>query len=301
MTTDQPANSKSKRLWHQYSLRTLLVFVTLFAFACSWLGVKLQQAKRQKEVVEAILKAGGIVSYDYQFDASGNDIQGAVPPGPAWLRKLLGDDLFTSATEVSFGNKNVSNNDLAHLKDLPKLETLAISLIPNNNISLQPIKRLTRLKYLTLAYMQIDDAQLENLKGLIRLQSLNLLNTSITDAALENFKELIQLDSLNLSGTKITDAGLENLKRLTQLVNLDLSNTNIADAGLAHIRGLSRIQLLRLPGTQITDAGLEHLKGLTQLAYLFLAPKQAKAVGVLEADLLDEWEHSASGAATGQS
>ncbi len=32
-----------------------------------------------------------------------------------------------------------------------------------------------------------------------------------------------------------------------------------------------------------------------------LGPKQAKAVGVLEADLLDEWEHSASGAATGQS
>ncbi len=32
-----------------------------------------------------------------------------------------------------------------------------------------------------------------------------------------------------------------------------------------------------------------------------LDPKQAKAVGVLEADLLDEWEHSASGAATGQS
>jgi hypothetical protein len=38
---------KRKLRWNQFSLRSLLIFVTVFAFACSWLSVKRQQAKRQ--------------------------------------------------------------------------------------------------------------------------------------------------------------------------------------------------------------------------------------------------------------
>ena len=64
MTTPKP-----KLRWFQFTLRTLLVFVTLFAIACSWLGVKMQSARRQQETVAAILKDGGFVLYDYQFPA----------------------------------------------------------------------------------------------------------------------------------------------------------------------------------------------------------------------------------------
>ena len=51
-----------------------------------------------------IENSAGYVFYDYQqHDALGNVIPGATPPGPAWLRKLLGDDdLFTNVTEVDF-------------------------------------------------------------------------------------------------------------------------------------------------------------------------------------------------------
>jgi hypothetical protein len=38
--------SEPKRRWFQYSLRVLLVFVTLCAILCSWLAVKLRQARR---------------------------------------------------------------------------------------------------------------------------------------------------------------------------------------------------------------------------------------------------------------
>jgi hypothetical protein len=37
--TEQPANPKPKRRWYQYSLRTLLICVTLFAVACSWFAI----------------------------------------------------------------------------------------------------------------------------------------------------------------------------------------------------------------------------------------------------------------------
>lgn len=57
---------QSKRRF-QFGLRTLLSFVTLFAIVCSWFAVKLQQAKRQREAVEALLQLGGYVGYDHPF------------------------------------------------------------------------------------------------------------------------------------------------------------------------------------------------------------------------------------------
>ena len=53
-----------RRRWFRFSLRMLLVVVTVL---CVWLGFKVNAARRQKEAVEAILKAGGQVSYDYQL------------------------------------------------------------------------------------------------------------------------------------------------------------------------------------------------------------------------------------------
>ena len=70
---------KPKRRWLQFSLRTLLVFVTLSAVACSWFVVKMQQVRRQREAVKAIMEAGGWVWYDYEF-AFDNGVP--VPPPP---------------------------------------------------------------------------------------------------------------------------------------------------------------------------------------------------------------------------
>jgi hypothetical protein len=81
---------KPKRRWYQFSQRTLLVLVLLVSIGLSWLGIKMNQARRQREVVKAILEAGGAVYYDYEYKQSGNP----EPPAPAWLRKLFGDDLF---------------------------------------------------------------------------------------------------------------------------------------------------------------------------------------------------------------
>ena len=67
----------------QFRHRTLdsLRVTIAVAVAGGRLRTKLEQKRQQREAVEAIVKLGGSVTYDYErADAS--------PTGPDWLRKL---------------------------------------------------------------------------------------------------------------------------------------------------------------------------------------------------------------------
>jgi hypothetical protein len=95
---DQPTTVKSpRRHWHQFTLRTLLIFVTLAGCGFGWLGFKIREARQEAAAVAAIEKAGGFVFYSFQWEPF-NFIYApdAAPPGPKWLRAILGDHFFTS-------------------------------------------------------------------------------------------------------------------------------------------------------------------------------------------------------------
>ncbi|MGA2031281.1 MAG: hypothetical protein ABSG68_03405 [Thermoguttaceae bacterium] len=145
---------RPKLRWFQFSLRTLLVFVTLCAFACSWLAVKLQQAKRQREAAAAVEKLGGQVEW-------------SEPSGPLWLRRLLGDDLFRSVVDVGLGGTEVTDAELEHLKGLDQLQSL------------------------NLARTNIAGAGLGNLKGLNQLQYVYLGGTQVTDAGVKKRQQAL--------------------------------------------------------------------------------------------------------------
>ena len=74
MTTNHTTPSKPRRRWFQFSLRTLMVLVTVL---CVWLGLVSERARKQREAVAAIEALGGWVWYDYQNS-------GQEPPGPKW-------------------------------------------------------------------------------------------------------------------------------------------------------------------------------------------------------------------------
>jgi hypothetical protein len=242
MNTDLPAKSKSKSRWFQFSLRTLLIFVTLCAVACSWFTVKMRQARRQRESVAKLTgrRISCNVQYDYQRDSSGNLIPNAQAPGPAWLRHLLGIDFFSNVTEV-WGRGNLTDADLASLKSFPQLSIFFFR------------------------YSQITDEGLRTIQGLTQLQFLGLPGSKITNAGLRHLKGLSQLKRLDLKDTNIGDAGLEYIKEMTNLEFLDLSYTNITDAGLEQLKELHKLQGLRLTTkhavpTVITGDGINNLQ-----------------------------------------
>ena len=189
---------KRKRRWFQFSLRSLLIFTLVVAVACAWLARKIERKRHEREAVEAIVKLGGNVYYDYDYDhgpaLSSHTIPTKNPPGPDWLRSLLGENFFSEVDRVSIngavGNENMTDAGLIHLRSLPRLRYLMLAV---NNL-------------------KVTDAGLESIRELTQLQRLRLALPNVTDSGLENLKGLTQLQSLYLWGPKITDAGVNGLQ-----------------------------------------------------------------------------------------
>ena len=280
------AKPKSRRRWHQFSLRTLLIAVTLVGCGLGWFGKKVWEAKQQAAAVAAIENAGGSVLYDYEIDSHGNYVPKVASPDPAWLRAILGDRCLRIVRWVSFDTfagdpTTINDANLGHLKELMGLEYLTLSFTQVTDTGLKQLQGLTDLRSLDLTYTQVTDAGLESLRRLTRLKSLNLRGTKVTDAGVERLQELLQLRQLTLTNTQISDAGLEHLKGLTQLHELSLDyNYQVTDAGLEHLTTLTELTTLNLSGTQVTDAGLEHLNTLTQLKTLSLDNTHVTHAGV---------------------
>jgi hypothetical protein len=198
----------------QFSIRSLLVLVVVVAVPCDWLEVEVEWAREQREAREAIVRLGGRGGYDVYIHQSGN----SVPPGPPWLRNLLGEDFFVTVAEVTFTNSSsvtddITDTGLKYIEGLTQLYSLSLIGTRITDAGLQHLKRLTQLRILSLIGTRITDTGLQHLEGLTHLQELYLDGTKITDAGLQHVKGLTQLRTLGLTGTKVTDESVEKLQQ----------------------------------------------------------------------------------------
>ena len=226
-----------KRRWFQFSLRTLMIGVTLLAVLCGWFGMKVERARKRHEAVEAIRKLGGYVHYDYEMDPNGFSLLLTPPPAPDWLIKLLGIDFFADVAMV----------------DLPG--TLPPDLRRHIDLNKPPPEDLRRENERATAIC------LKQLPLLPHITNLGLIGTQITDDQLQYLEGLDVLQKLWLNGTPVGDAGLVHLKKLPQLRYLVLwFDTRISDVGLKHLQGMSQLRELSLDDTNVTDAGKTELQ-----------------------------------------
>jgi hypothetical protein len=207
--------TKPKHRWFRFSLRTLLVLMTVL---CVWLGFKVNAARRQKEAVLAIREAGAMILFDYQltpvpgskqkkFDATRS------PPAPVWLRKLLGDESFGNVTIVQL-----------HTLDLPG---------PPGRLDLSLLQNLPTLASLVVRSDELCDNDLVKIGGLRSLKLLSLDARHLTDEGLAHLQSLTELGSLDLGfSSNITDAGLRSLRGLKKLTNLVIVRSAVTDEGV---------------------------------------------------------------------
>ena len=124
----------------------------------------MREAERQRRAVEAVRKAGGWVSYDYEigdiFPSRGE------PSAPAWLRRLIGEDVCSDVIGVGLQYPaKVDDGILEHLRGLAEVKTLV------------------------LCGTQVRDV--EAFKGLTRLETLNLIGTQVTQEGVEELRKAL--------------------------------------------------------------------------------------------------------------
>ena len=236
--------AKRKRHYVRFSLRTMLVVLTAFAV---WLGVQANRANRQRAVVRWVTENGGWVHYDWQFHKrNGIDIfiSGNRPPGPAWLRRQIGDDYFQSVVGIG-----AEVDDVSPLVGLSSLESLYIDGPVND---LTPLARLSRLKRLGLTATRVRD--LSPLVDLSDLEVLHLNESPVGDLA--PLRKFIRLEELSLANTQARN--LSPLTRLPQLRILYLDRNQVAD--LESLAGLSSLTDLRIHDPLFSDDRLRELQ-----------------------------------------
>jgi Leucine-rich repeat (LRR) protein len=206
----QPAepdvSDKPKRRWYQFSLKTLLVVLTLFCIGPGgYVTYEQKKARRQKAAVAAIKRLGGAVFYDLD----------AKPRHPA-IRWILGDNTAGSVKALVF--THVENpfapSALRELQLFPRLRELSFGGYRHVTVpALLELCELPNLKELNLRSSNISDSELTHIGNLKNLDYLFLNNTSVTDAGLVHHSGLSELKLLDLRGTAATASGVAELQK----------------------------------------------------------------------------------------
>jgi hypothetical protein len=129
-------HTKRKRRFLRFSIRTLLIVLTIFCVALGW---KVERARKQREAVAWVHEMGGSVNYDYEFDDDGSSATDAKPPGSEWLRKHLGRDFFDDVVRVSLTEVGVS--DVTPLSGLTSLVELYLEGPQVSEEAVEQLKR----------------------------------------------------------------------------------------------------------------------------------------------------------------
>ena len=228
----------------RFSLRALLIALTAI---CIWLGVKVNHARNNRQAIDAARSMGAFIEYAHQFPKGygkpGSRRDGnAQPPGPAWLRNLVGDEYFVSVVGLQFLKETPADDDLAKLSPLTDLRFLSFQ-------SRSP-ERLT-------------GSGLSHLRAMQKLRTLDFNGQHITDDALRHLRPLQQLNFVSLHNTKVTDAGMVHLKELKNLTAVSVSSTAVSDLGLLRLKDVPKLSNIIARNTTITDAGVEQLKAIS--------------------------------------
>jgi Leucine rich repeat len=162
----QPAkpsvSDKPKRRWFQFSLKTLLVALTLLCLGPGgYLTYERARRQRQWRIADEIERMGGELAY--------------VPPnarGRYWSEGILGDEIELIGVIFS-GNGGLTDDDLALLEAFPNLQQLTLSHTKISDAGLVHIKKLKQLEWLDLSQTRVTDAGLVHIEGLNKLETLN--------------------------------------------------------------------------------------------------------------------------------
>ncbi len=183
------------RIWPRFTLRVLLIFVTLVAVG---LGYWTHRAREQGRIVKRIQDGGGMVCYE-------RDGPDAPEPRSAvieWLAKSLGRDYFESVVEADIQERE-------QVPDVVKLCRVTRLYISCDELDDQDVARLANCPYIEVLNLGVD--------GEYRL-------TKVTDRSLLVLSRLPRLRVLHIRGAGLSEQGISALAASPTLEVLTLGS-----------------------------------------------------------------------------
>jgi hypothetical protein len=184
---------------------------------------------------------------------------------------------FTELTDLSLEATQITDQGIAHLAKLRKLEWLNLYRTKVGDESLRVLSEMKSLRHLPIGETRVTDQGLAHLEKMDQLVYLGLRGNKITDEGLRSLATLTNLTGLNLAETAISDVGLGQLRNLTALQQLWLQTTSITDRSVSVLIGFRELEKLEVTKTKLTAKGLEHLRAdLPRCQTIFSAPVEEK-------------------------
>ena len=170
---------RTKRRWFNFSLKTLLIVMTVFAV---WLGFYVIHFRDRRTAVAAIERLDGAMGIRYL--------------GPDWLRKVVGDErYFWDPAGVHF-NRPLTVAELESiLPILTSFQRLHDLTLPGDTITNDTLPLLFplagKLTYLNLSRSPISDAAIADLKKFPKLKTLRISNVHLSPAGVEELHQAL--------------------------------------------------------------------------------------------------------------
>jgi hypothetical protein len=154
--------------------------------------LRASSARQQRAATAAIHALGGSVTYDYQA-ATGQFVRDATPPGPRWLRFLVGRDWFDSVQGVGLYDCDAATDEeiAASLRGVTDVRSLQLDRSNAGNVTMASIGSMALLRNLMMNGTDVDDAGLTYLYRLTELQNLDLRGTRVTEKGVQKLRETL--------------------------------------------------------------------------------------------------------------
>jgi Leucine-rich repeat (LRR) protein len=261
-----------------------------------WLGLLVASARRQARAVEAIEASGGKVVYAHQFDFNAGYYRDGAPPGPDWLRQLVGRHYFDTVLDVSFsGFKQFDDAPdslplaaaIPYLADLPNLRHLTLSTLELTDDEFGALVAHANPQEMICVGMTVSDGAAARLTEAARLRHLGLNDVIISAKGVAEFKRLPNLEQFWLSCRHqeyapsgralwnrekyaLRDEAVHAFIEFPKLRRLFLSWTQITDDGVKSLSRLTHLESFEISSPHITDAAMEYIVKFKNARWLSL-------------------------------
>lgn len=299
---DAPARPSRRRWGFRVSLRGLMILVVLIGGPLGW---AVRQATLRRRAVAEVQALRGRMLYEDQLDSQGFFRRPHAPGGPAWLRRIVGDELFEEVAGVVFdlpgGRLGVDDESIAVVNNFPRLRRLTIQMHggnvdggpPPRRITAEGLARLTgvpHLRELSLYRLQVDAALVRLLPRWPDLEEIVIIEgerRTLDPACLAILGALSKLRKVQIASLAAPRAeDLAPVLKLDHLERLWITKSPRDDAGVARLGSVPSLTSLDLPRTAFSDATLAALARNPNLVTLGfdgsrLGPGALRALGGL--------------------